>query len=192
VDRLRDAEAALAEGKPEAALALLADPGDPGGTPDPVDDALLARWLDVLTRANRFLSRHRDTVTWIERRLADSPSPSARAQLLCARVAALRQFDPQAALELVDEALKAAREVGDMPAIAHVLAHASFCAYRRGDARLAAQFADQAEKLAFPTPRAQIDGLRAQLFAATAAGSIERSLDLSTTLIDRHLMMGDL
>jgi hypothetical protein len=185
--RLTDAEAALAAGRPEDALGFL------GGVADTaIDDVLLPRWLDALARTNRFLSRHRDTVAWIERRLADSPSKAARVQLLRSRVAALRQFDPHAALELVDEALMAAREAGDMPALANVLSHASFCAYRRGDARLAAQFAEQAEKLAFPTPRAQIDGLRAQMFAATAANAIERSLDLSTTLRDRHLSMADL
>ncbi len=185
--RLADAEAALAAGNPEDALAHL------GGIADTsVGDALLPRWLDTLARANRFLSRFRDTVAWIEQRLANGPSPTARVQLLRARVAALRQFDPHAALELVDEALEAARAAGDMPAVANVLSHASFCAYRRGDARLAAQFAEQAEKLAFPTLEAQIDGLRAQMFAATAAGSIERSLELSTTLRDRQLGIGDL
>jgi tetratricopeptide (TPR) repeat protein len=180
------AEDALAAGRPEEAANVLAQAGEA-----PIDDTLLPRWLDTLARANRFLSRHRETVSWIEKRLADSPSPGARVQLLRARVGALRQFDPHAALELVNDALAAAREAGDLPAIASVLSHASFCAYRRGDARLAAQFAEQAEKLAFPTPRAQIDGLRAQLFAATAAGAIERALELSTILRDRHLVVGD-
>jgi tetratricopeptide (TPR) repeat protein len=185
--RLTLAEAALAAGKPEDALGHLDGAGDTA-----IDDVLLARWLDALGRAHRFLSRHRDTVAWIEERLAGAPSEHARVQLLRARVAAVRQFDPHAALELVDEALTAARQAGDLPAIANVLSHAAFCAYRRGDARLAAQFAEQAEKLAFPTPRAQIDGLRAQLFAATAAGAIERALELSTSLRDRHMAIGDL
>ena len=51
---LGHAEEALAAGRPEQALALL------GGASDaPLDDTLLPRWLDTLSRANRFLSRHR-------------------------------------------------------------------------------------------------------------------------------------
>ena len=84
---LGHAEDALAAGRPEEAAGVLAAAADAS-----IDDTLLPRWVDTLSRANRFLSRHRDTVTWIEKRLADSPSPAARVQLLRARVGALRQM----------------------------------------------------------------------------------------------------
>jgi hypothetical protein len=184
---LEEAERALTAGQPERAQSALARVSD-----QDVHDGLLARFLDALSRTNRFLNRHRDTVSWIEKRLLDSPSVVARVLFLRARVAALRQLDPQAALDLVDEALAAARDAKDADVTASLLAHASFCAYRRGDARLAARFADEAALGHFDTPRARIDALRAQLFAATASGAIERSLELSRTVRDLLFREGDL
>lgn len=187
VTALTEAERALAAGRPEDAHAQLASVRD-----HTVEDTVLARFLDALSRTNRFLNRHRDTVKWIEERLVKSPSPVARVLFLRARVAALRQVDPQAALELVGEALEAARAAGDVEATANLLANAAFCAYRRGDVRLAAQYADQAALAHFDPPRARIDALRAQMFAATAAGAIERSLELTQTVRELLLRENDL
>jgi tetratricopeptide (TPR) repeat protein len=184
---LDQAEASLAAGAPEAARGTL-DRVSNG----PIDEAVLARFLDAFSRTNRFLNRHKDTVAWIEARLFGAASPVARALFLRARIASLRQYDPQAALDLVDEALAAAERAGDREALANLLCHAAFCAYRRGDAQRAIRYADAAALGDFHTPRATIDALRAQLFAATAAGAFERALELASRVRELLLREHDL
>jgi tetratricopeptide (TPR) repeat protein len=184
---LTDAEAALASGQPEAARERLDRVAGHG-----MSDAMMARFIDALQRANRLINRHGETVAWIEGRLGAAVSPGVRVLLLRSRVVALRQIDPQAALDKVEEALDAARALGDETSTAALLAHGSFCAYRRGDARLARQYADQAAIEAFTAPLARVEALRAQMFAATAAGAHERELELSTTVRDRLLELGEI
>lgn len=180
------AEEALAAGDPERArqqLDLAAVAG--------IDDATLSRFVMALTMANRLLSRHRETLAWIETRLAAPHGAAARAVLLRGRIAALRQLDTRAVLDHVEEALAAARAVADHDALANVLSNASFCAYRQGNGRLAARYAELAAERSFPSPLAQLDALRTRMFAATANGELERSLALSREIRDAHLERGD-
>ncbi len=185
-DLLTSAEAAVAAGDPSAAREHLASAATLG-----IDDTVVSRYVATLTVANRLLSKQRETLAWIEARLAGPHGPAAHAALLRGRIGALRQIDTRAVLDLVDEAIEAARAVGDFEALASVLAHASFCAYRQGNGRLAAQMAALAAERSFPTAAAQLDALRARMFAATANGEVETSLALSREVRDEMLSRGD-
>lgn len=180
-------ERALAAGDPETARAFLDKAAEIG-----VADALVPRLAVALAEANRYLSRHRDTVKWIERRLAAPHEKTTHAVLLRARIAALRQINTRAVLDLAEEALAAAEAVGDMDSYANVLANASFAAYRRGDVRAADRYATLARSRTFPSETAEIDALRAQLFAYTVAGFFEQALATSLEIRRRRLATGDL
>lgn len=184
---LAEAEATLIAGDPEAARALL-DKADEAGVPEP----LLVRYVEALAQANRFMSRQRDTLVWIEHQLGRPHGAATHAVLLRARIEALRHLDTRRVLELADEALAAAERVGNEEAYAYVLAHAAYAATRRAEVREAARFATLAGARSFAAPRATVNALRARMFAATAAGSHEHSLDLSLEIRDRCLAMGDL
>lgn len=181
------AERALRAGSPEEArghLELAIALGIP--------DDLILRFVAVFAQTNRFISRHRDTLAWLDSRLAQASDPPLRAVLLRARIGALRQVDTGAVLDLAGEALDAARAVGDHESFASVLAHASFSAYRRGDVRRARRFAELAAEREFPTLAGRIDGLRAQMFAATAADDHEVTVGLSRRIRDGLLELADL
>jgi hypothetical protein len=179
-------EDALAQGEPEAARGLLEQAGD-----GPLEAALLVRLVTALAQANRFLSRQRDTVQFIETRLGDGViDDKTRAWLTRARIAALRQVDTGGVLRDAEAALAAADAVGDLESYAGVLADASFAAYRRGDARAAEHYAGLATARQFP-PLAAIDALRARMFAETAHGELEKALELSREIRRRRLSWGD-
>ena len=161
-------EAALARGDASAAFDVLgrAAAGHIGG-------ALLQRFATAFATAGRYVARQDAVLAWVEQILAQVVDPRERASLLRARIAVCRQLDTARVLELADEALAAAEAVGDHEAVASVLANAAFAAYRRGDARGCRTFAERAAAASFATRPAQYDALRAQMFAANAAGELE-------------------
>src|SRR5262245_4938024 len=108
MDLVDEAEEALAQGEPETARSLLEE-----AAAGPMDDARLVRLVTALAQANRFLSRHRETVKFIDGKLG-SVDGKTRAVLLRIRIAALRQFDTQAVLAEADAALAAAEAAGDL------------------------------------------------------------------------------
>src|SRR5262245_57482126 len=177
-------EEALAQGEPENARGLLEE-----AAALELDAVLLVRLVTALSQANRFLSRQKETVKFLEARLTESLDDGTRAALLRARIAALRQIDTGAALRDADAALQAADAVGDLQSYAGILADASFAAYRRGDVRAAERYARLAAERQFP-PLSAIDALRARMFAQTAQGELEHALELSREIRRRRLSWG--
>ncbi|HUQ02383.1 MAG TPA: hypothetical protein VM261_07795 [Kofleriaceae bacterium] len=80
-------------------------------------------------------------------------------------------------LEGIDDALTEAESAGDDRAVANLLAAGAHAALRRGDARAAHHFGERAAKTRFHNRTAQYDAVRAQGFAATAAGDLEAALN---------------
>jgi tetratricopeptide (TPR) repeat protein len=167
-------EAALGRGDSEAAFELLERAARVG-----VEPRDLHRLATAFAQAGRYQSRHAEVLDWIEETLRSASDPAQRATMLRARVAAARQLDLKRVLDLAEEALDAAEAVGDEYAYAGVLSHAAFAAYRRGDAHAANQYAERAAGRAFTSRAAQYDALRAQLFASTARGELESTLNLT-------------
>jgi len=181
------AEQALAAGESARARARLTEL-DATQLPE----TLLRRFLEVMVQTNRFEGRQADSLAWIEKRLLGEHSADAHAVLLRARIECLRSLDTRRALDSADEALAAAEAVGDELSYAVVLAHAAFAAYRRAEVREAARFATLASSRSFREPSATVMALRARMFAATAAGNYEQTLDLSIEVRDRTIALGDL
>ncbi|HVK78696.1 MAG TPA: hypothetical protein VM734_35595 [Kofleriaceae bacterium] len=82
-----------------------------------------------------------------------------------------------AVLEGIDDALASAERADDDRELARLLAAAAHAALRRGDARGARGFGDRAARANLRHRTAQYDALRAQGFAATAAGELEAALN---------------
>lgn len=183
---LRAGEQALEEGDPERAATLL----ERAASSFP--ENLLPRLARALNDAYRKTDRHRDSLAFLERQLAIADRPEHVAVLLQVRLAAMRQLDTRAVLDLADEALAAAEAVGDNDCYANVLANAAFAAYRRGDVRAADRFAALAASRPYDTPRAAIDALRARMFAATAGDALEASLGFSRDIRDRLVATGQM
>ena len=114
---------------------------------------------------------------WIEKSIEAATTPEHRTTLLRARVAVCRQLDLNRVLDLAEEALAAADEIGDEEAYACVLSHAAFAGYRTGDGRTANEYAQRAMGRTFTSRGAHYDAQRAQMFAATARGDLEAALN---------------
>jgi tetratricopeptide (TPR) repeat protein len=183
---LRAGEQALEEGDPERAAGLLERAAKD------FPDAILPRLARALNDAYRKTDRHRESLAFLERQLAETQSPQHLAVLLQVRLAAMRQLDTRAVLDLADEALAAAEAVKDEDCYANVLANAAFAAYRRGDVRAADRFAALAAARVYTTPRATIDALRARMFAATAGDGLEASLGFSRDIRERLVATGQM
>ncbi len=82
-----------------------------------------------------------------------------------------------AILEGIDDALTEAELAGDDRAVANLLAAGAHAALRQGDARAARGFGERAARARFQHRTAQYDAVRAQGFAATAAGDLEAALN---------------
>lgn len=82
-----------------------------------------------------------------------------------------------AVLEGIDDALDEAESAGDDRAVANLLAAGAQAALRQGDARAARGFGERAARARFHHRTAQYDAVRAQSFAATAAGDLEAALN---------------
>lgn len=82
-----------------------------------------------------------------------------------------------AVLEGIDDALTEAESAGDDRAVANLLAAGAHAALRRGDARAARGFGERAAKARVEHRTAQYDCVRAQSFAAAAAGDLEAALE---------------
>jgi hypothetical protein len=80
-------------------------------------------------------------------------------------------------LEGIDDALTEAESAGDDRAVANLLAAGAHAALRKGDARAAHHFGERAARARFSNRTAQYDAVRAQGFAATAAGDLEAALN---------------
>lgn len=171
---LAEGEAALGNGESVRAYELLAQAVEAG-----VSTEELPRLAAAFAIAGRYQDRHAEVLDWIEGAIDAATDPAQRVTFLRARVAVCRQLDPGRVLALADEALSAAEAAGDEEAVASVLSHASFAAYRKGDARAAGEFAERAARLTITSRAAQYDALRAQMFAATARGDLETSLNIT-------------
>lgn len=174
-------EQALARGESRQAFELLHRAAQLG-----VDERSLQRLATAYALAARYLGRHGEVVGWIEEQIAQlPPSPRdradlvRRASLLRARIAAYRQLDVRRVMDLIEEALVAAELAGDESAIASVLSHGAFAAYRRGDPAAAHRYADEAAERTYGSHAAVYDATRARMFAATAAGELEAALNLA-------------
>lgn len=82
-----------------------------------------------------------------------------------------------AVLEGIDDALTEAETAGDDRAVANLLAAGAHAALRRGDARAARGFGERAARTRVHHRTAQYDCVRAQSFAAAAAGDLEAALN---------------
>ncbi len=82
-----------------------------------------------------------------------------------------------AVLEGIDAALASAERDDDDRELARLLAAAAHAALRKGDARSARGFGERASRANLRHRTAQYDALRAQGFAATAAGELEAALN---------------
>jgi tetratricopeptide (TPR) repeat protein len=173
-DPIAIAEAALARGESAEAWDMLSRLAA-----GPIAGPLLQRFASAYAAAGRYVTRQDDVLAWVDRKIADVTEPRQRASLLRARIAVCRQVDTARVLELADEALLAAEAVGDEEAIASVLSHASFAAYRRGEVRRSKDFAARAAGRTFSTRAGQYDAVRAQMFAATIAGELELVLQFN-------------
>jgi sulfur transfer complex TusBCD TusB component (DsrH family) len=173
-DPIAAAEALLARGDSAAAWAVLSRVAA-----EPIAGPLLQRFATAFAAASRYVTRQDDVLAWADGMIAAVSEPRQRASLLRARIAVCRQVDTARCLELADEALAAAELVDDEEAIASVLSHGAFAAYRRGDARRSREFAAHAAGRAFSTRAGQYDAARAQMFAATIAGELELVLQFN-------------
>ena len=177
IELLEAGEAALARGHSRKAFELLER-----ATRGEVEPGNLHRLATAFARAGRLVDRHADVLAWIEKVIAASVSPSDgdSATLLCAQISACRQLDLSRVLELAETALTAADRAGDEQAYASVLSCAAFAAYRRGDGRLANQYAERAATRTFTSQAAHYDCMRAQMFCATCLGDLEAALNYAT------------
>lgn len=182
---LGEGEAALDRGESEIAFDALERATRCG-----VPRAQLQRLATAFARAARYLSRQQVVHDWIEQRLDEVRDGAERCTLLAARIAVCRQFDVPRVLRLAEEALAAADAAGDEQAYASVLANASFAAYRAGDGRVATQYAQRAAARQFTTDDTRYDASRAQMFAATACGELERALALAKQSRDLAITRG--
>lgn len=164
-------EQALERGESRKAFDLLQRAAQLG-----VEPPELHRLASSFAQAGRYLSRHADVLRWVEKSIEGAESAEHRVTLLRARVAVCRQLDLKRVLEIAEEALSAADEIGDEEAYACVLSHAAFAGYRRGDARAANEFAERALDRTFTSRNALFDSVRARMFAATARGDVEEAL----------------
>jgi tetratricopeptide (TPR) repeat protein len=171
---LAEGEAALGNGESSQAFDLLSRAAEAGVTTEE-----LPRLAAAFASAGRYQDRHAQVLDWIERAIEAGEDPAQRVTLLRARVAVCRQLDPGRVLQLVDEAVEAAEAAGDEAAVASVLSHGSFAAYRKGNPRVAGEYAERAARLPVTSRAAQYDALRAQMFAATARGDLEAALNLT-------------
>lgn len=169
------AENALRTGESSRAFELLERAASIG-----VETNLLQRLATAYALAARFLDRQTDVLAWIEGAIANNANIAQRAALLRARVVVCRQLDLERVLELAEEALEAAEEEGDEQAYASVLACAAFAGYRRGDSRLASEYAERAATRTFTSQAAHYDCVRAQMFCATCLGDLEAALNYAT------------
>jgi eukaryotic-like serine/threonine-protein kinase len=183
---LRAGEKLLAEGLPESALESLARANELG-----VPERALPKLATAIGRANRYLGRYEETLTWVEAMLTRECSPEIRAVFLETRIAALRHLDTWSVLRLADETLDACAAVGNLDAYAHVLSQAAFAAYRQGDADACARFERLAREQQAGGPRAAFHLLRTQMFAAEACGSRDDAIELSTRIREQALALGD-
>jgi tetratricopeptide (TPR) repeat protein len=140
---------------------------------------VVARLAAAYSSAARIVGEQARTVEWIEKVLPDADDAVARAALLRAQLSMWSRLDTARALALEPEALEAAEAIGDEEGVATVLAMASFAAYRRGDLRRCREISDRAAALATSNRAAQYQAVRAQMFAATAAGELEAVLHMN-------------
>lgn len=82
-------------------------------------------------------------------------------------------------LDDIEAALATAERADDDREVARLLAAGAHAALRRGDVPRARGFADRAARGAFRHRTAQFDAIRAQTFAASAAGDLESALHQS-------------
>jgi tetratricopeptide (TPR) repeat protein len=144
----------------------------------PVAGAVLHRLAAAYAGAARHVGRHAEVLAWIEERIA-AVTTDSQAPLLVARLGVWRMLDTARVLELLEAAVAAARAAGDAEGEARALAHGAYAAYRRGEARLARDLAERAERIVAPTRTTQFHSTRTRMFAATAAGDLEAALELS-------------
>ena len=166
-------EAALLRGDAEAAFGLLSK-----ATTSELGAADVVRLAPLYASAARGVDRPEAAIDWIEGQVVSAIGD--RAALLRARISVLRELDAARVLELAPEAIGVADAAGDREAVASVLAHATWAAYRRGDVRRARELAEQALAREFDTATAQYDCARCQAFASTAAGEVEAALNAVT------------
>ena len=172
-DLLDAGEAALERGANDSAFELLAE-----ASRRELASREVVRLAPLFTSAARAVDQPEAAIDWIEGQVVSGLGD--RAALLRARISVLRELDPARVLDLAPEALGVAEAAGDEEAVASILAHTTWSAYRRGDVKRARELAEQAQGCAFSTPTAQYDAARAQAFAATAAGELESALHAST------------
>lgn len=171
---LAEGEAALGNGDSAGAFAALRLAAEAG-----VPTEELPRLAAAFAVAGRYQNRHAEVLDWIEGAIQASIDRRQRVTLLRARVAVCRQLDLNRVLDLVDETLAEAEAIGDEEAMASVLSHAAFAGYRKGNTRVASEYAERAARLPITGRAAQYDALRAQMFAATARGDLETALNLT-------------
>src|SRR5262245_64822020 len=82
-----------------------------------------------------------------------------------------------AILDDIEAALATAERADDDREVARLLAAGAHAALRRGDVPRARGFGDRAARGAFRHRTAQFDAIRAQGFAASAAGDLEAALN---------------
>lgn len=176
-DLLTAGEKALEQGDSKLGYELL-ERASAGG----VEPHLLHRLARAFASAARYQSRQPEVLDWIERlMLGDGEhDPQQIAALHRARIEVCCRLDVSRVEGLVEDALGAAQAADDNEAFVSILASASFAAYRRGDARTASKYAEQAASRTFTTPQANYESLRAQMFAAVVLGELENALNLLT------------
>ena len=140
---------------------------------------VVARLAAAYQSAARIAGEQANALTWIERVLPEASEPAVRAALLRAQLSMWSRLDTARALALEPEAREAAEAIGDEEGVATVLAMAAFAAYRRGDTRRCREIADRAATMSTADRAAQYQAVRAQMFAATAAGELEAGLNLT-------------
>jgi tetratricopeptide (TPR) repeat protein len=172
-DLIAAGEAALLRGEYEAAFDLLTEAASAEHAA-----ADLVRLAPLYASAARAVDRPEAAIDWIEGQVVHALGD--RAALLRARISVLRELDPARVLDLAPEAVGVAEAAGDLEAVASVLAHATWSAYRRGDVRRARELAEDAARRELVSPTAQYDCARSQAFAATAAGELEAALNAIT------------
>lgn len=140
---------------------------------------VVARLAAAYQSAARIVGEQARVLTWIEGVLPEASEPAARAALLRAQLSMWSRLDTARALALEPDARAAAEAIGDEEGVATVLAMAAFAAYRRGDTWRCREIADRAATLQTGSRAAQYQAVRAQMFAATAAGELESGLNLT-------------
>ncbi len=166
-------EAALAEGDATTAFERLREAAKVDGVPHET----IGRLCTAFAAAARVLGEQAEVLAWIDGILPATVEARPRAALLMAQMAMWSRLDTAKALALEPEAREAARAIKDVEGEATVLALAAFVAYRRGEVRKCREIADAANELIPETRAAQYQVTRAQMFAATAAGELEATLN---------------